>query len=202
MLNAAVRQGLRSLSAMGIACCRTATTAAAIFRDDAGSMRMRRKKLRSVCNEPLTRRSVTDGMAHPSLLAQRPASTALRDPSSEVRLQIALGIGGQKAAALAMPLVVAMEDEKDETVLRELILALGRIGSPDAVQALIKWSQPAGRIFGRKPAALRLAAVEGLRLAGTPAAHGTLDGLADDGDREVRSAARAAVSELGRKRRG
>jgi len=134
--------------------------------------------------------------------AVEPLRRALRDPSSEVRLQIALGIGGQKAAALAMPLVVAMEDEKDETVLRELILALGRIGSPDAVQALIKWSQPAGRIFGRKPAALRLAAVEGLRLAGTPAAHGTLDGLADDGDREVRSAARAAVSELGRKRRG
>ena len=133
--------------------------------------------------------------------AVEPLRRALRDPSGEVRLQVALGIGGQKAAALAMPLVVAMEDEKDETVLRELILALGRIGSPDAVQALIKWSQPAGRIFGRKPAALRLAAVEGLRLAGTPAAHGTLDGLADDGDRDVRTAARAAVSELGRKRR-
>ena len=98
MLNAAVRQGLRSLSAMGIACCRTATTAAAIFRDDAGSMRMRRKKLRSVCKEPLTRRSVTDGMAHPSLLAQRPASTALRDPSSFTDVHLFL-----RAVALALP---------------------------------------------------------------------------------------------------
>jgi len=134
--------------------------------------------------------------------AVEPLRRALHDPSPEVRMQVALGIGGQKSAALAMPLVVAMDEEKDETVLRELILALGRIGSPDAVQALIKCSQPAGRIFGRKSASLRLAAVEGLRLAATPAARGTLDGLADDGDKQVRAAARAAVSELGRKRRG
>ena len=133
--------------------------------------------------------------------AVEPLRRALHDPSPEVRMQVALGIGGQKSAALAMPLVVAMDEEKDETVLRELILALGRIGSPDAVQALIKCSQPAGRIFGRKSASLRLAAVEGLRLAATPAARGTLDGLADDGDKQVRAAARAAVSELGRKRR-
>ena len=134
--------------------------------------------------------------------AVEPLRRALHDPSPEVRMQVALGIGGQKSAALAMPLVVAMDEEKDEAVLRELILALGRIASPDAVQALIKCSQPAGRIFGRKAASLRLAAVEGLRLAATPAARGTLDGLADDGDKQVRAAARAAVSELGRKRRG
>ncbi len=134
--------------------------------------------------------------------AVEPLRRALHDPSPEVRMQVALGIGGQKSAALAMPLVVAMDEEKDEGVLRELILALGRIASPDAVQALIKCSQPAGRIFGRKSASLRLAAVEGLRLAATPAARGTLDGLADDGDKQVRAAARAAVSELGRKRRG
>jgi HEAT repeat protein len=130
-----------------------------------------------------------------------PLHRALRDSAVEVRMQVALGIGGRKSLALAMPLVVAMEEEKDEGVVRELTLALGRIGSPDAVQALIKCVQPAGRIFGRKPTALRLAAVEGLRLAGTPAAYGTLEGLADDGDRQVRAAARAAVAQLGRKPR-
>jgi len=132
--------------------------------------------------------------------AVEPLRRALHDPSPDVRMQVALGIGGQKSAALAMPLVVAMDEEKDEAVLRELILALGRIASPDAVQALIKCSQPAGRIFGRKAASLRLAAVEGLRLAATPAARGTLEGLAEDGDKQVRAAARAAASELGRKR--
>ena len=127
-----------------------------------------------------------------------PLRRALRDESQEVRMQVALGIG-RKSAALAMPLVVAMDEEEDEAVQRELMLALGRIGSPDAVQALIKFVQPAGRIFGRKPAGFRVAAVEALRLAATPAAVGTLQGLAEDGDRQVRNAARAALEELKRK---
>lgn len=130
--------------------------------------------------------------------AAEPLRRALRDRSLEVRMQVALGIGGRKSSALAMPLVVAMEEEKDEAVVRELILALGRIGSPDAVQALIKWAQPAGRIFGRKPLVLRLAAVDALRLAATPAALGTLEGLVDDGDRQIRESAKNAVAELRR----
>jgi HEAT repeat protein len=76
------------------------------------------------------------------------------------------------------------------------LLALGRIGTPDAVQALIKVSQPAGRLFGRRPAALRVAAVEGLRLAATAAAVGTLEGLLGDGDRHVAGAAEDALREL------
>ena len=116
-------------------------------------------------------------------------------------MQVALGIGGRKSSALAMPLVVAMDEETDDAVQRELVLALGRIGSPDAVQALIKFAQPTGRIFGRKPAALRVAAVEALRLAATPAAVGTLQGLSDDGDKQVKTAARAALKELKQKPR-
>jgi len=133
--------------------------------------------------------------------AAEPLRRALRDRSQEVRMQVAVGIGGRKSSALAMPLVVAMEEEKDEAVVRELLLALGRIGSSDAVQALIKWAQPTGRFFGRKPSELRVAAVEALRLAATPAALGTLEGLSDDGDRAVREAASHAVTELKRKSR-
>src|SRR6267378_3646467 len=132
--------------------------------------------------------------------AAEPLRRALRDRSQEVRMQVAVGIGGRKSSALAMPLVVAMEEEKDDAVVRELLLALGRIGSPDAVQALIKWAQPTGRFFGRKPSELRVAAVEALRLAATPAALGTLEGLSDDGDRAVRDAATRGVTELKRKK--
>ncbi len=134
-----------------------------------------------------------------SSAAAEPLRRALRDKSPEVRMQAALGVGGKKSSALAMPLVVAMEEEKDEGVERELILALGRIGSASAVQALIKFAQPGGRLFGRKPAGLRATAVEALRLAATPAAVGTLEGLTDDGDREVRAAAQAALADLKRK---
>jgi HEAT repeat protein len=133
--------------------------------------------------------------------AAEPLRRAFRYRSPEVRIQVALGIGGRKASALAMPLVVALDEEKDEAVGRELILALGRVATPDAVQALIKVAQPAGRFFGRKPAAVRVAAVEALRLAGTPAAVGTLEGLAEDRDKEVRAAVRTALAELTQKPR-
>jgi HEAT repeat protein len=128
--------------------------------------------------------------------AAEPLRRALKDKSPEVRIQAALGVGGRKASALAMPLVVAMGEEEDETVEQELMLALGRIGSPDAVQALIKFAQPGGKLFGRKPAALRVTAVEALRIAATPAAIGTLEGLGADGDKQVRAAAQAALRDL------
>ncbi len=134
-----------------------------------------------------------------SSAAAEPLRRALRDKSPEVRLQAALGVSGRKSSALAMPLVVAMEEEEDEGVERELILALGRIGSTAAVQALIKFAQPGGRLFGRKPAALRATAVEALRLAATPAAIGTLEGLTDDGDKQVRAAAQSALGDVKRR---
>lgn len=128
--------------------------------------------------------------------AVEPLRRALRDPAAGVRLQVALGVGGRKAGALAMPIVVAIDQEQDQDIARELMLALGRIGSPDAVQALIKFAQPGGMIFGRKPTSRRLAAVEALRVAATPAAIGTLQGLSHDSEKDVKSAARAALAEL------
>jgi HEAT repeat protein len=128
--------------------------------------------------------------------AAEPLRRALRDKSPGVRIQAALGVGGRKSSALAMPLVVAMEDEDDPEVERELILALGRIGSADAVQALIKFAQPSGRVFRRKPAGLRIAAVEALRVAATPAAIGMLQGLAEDSDKQIRIAAQEALKDV------
>jgi HEAT repeat protein len=134
-----------------------------------------------------------------SAATAEPLRRALRDKSAEVRMQVAVGIGGRRTTGVVMPLVVALQAEEDETVRRELILALGRIGTPDAVQALIKIAQPSGRLFDRKPAALRLAAVEALRLAGTAPALGTLEGLSGDGDKQVRAAAQAGVAALTKK---
>lgn len=131
--------------------------------------------------------------------AAEPLRRALRDKSPAVRMQAAVGVAGRKSSALAMPLVVAMEEEQDDGVVGELILALGRIASPASVQALIKFAQPGGRLFGRRPSTLRAAAVEALRVAGTPAAIGTLEGLTDDGDKQVRSAAHSALIDLKRR---
>ncbi|HEX4560891.1 MAG TPA: HEAT repeat domain-containing protein, partial [Gemmatimonadales bacterium] len=125
-----------------------------------------------------------------------PLRRALRDPLPEVRTQAALGVGGRRANALAMPLVVALDEEKDLEVSRELILALGRIGSPDAVQALIKLAQTSGGFFNKRPLGLRLAAIEALRLAATPAALGVLQGLLNDSDKQIKAAAQAAAQEI------
>ena len=133
--------------------------------------------------------------------AAEPLRRALRDSSADVRRQAALGVGGRKASALAMPLVVALEEEKEPDVVRELIFALGRIGSPDAVQALIKLAQPSGKLFNRKPSALRVTAVEALRVAGTPAAIGTLQSFASDSDKQVRAAVQQALTELNAKQK-
>ena len=51
-------------------------------------------------------------------------------------------------------------------------------------------------MFGRKPVALRVAAVEALRLAATAPAVGTLEGLQGDAERQVGAAAREALLEL------
>jgi HEAT repeat protein len=77
-------------------------------------------------------------------------------------------------------------------VQRELLLALGRIGTPDAVQALARQAVP-GRLFQRRPVSVRLAAIEGLRLAGSTAAMNALQGLLKDDEGEVRRTVQAIL---------
>lgn len=121
---------------------------------------------------------------------------ALKDSDTETRRLVARSIEGRRAAALAMSLVVAAEEERDPELVGEYYLALGRIGTPDAVQALIKALPPGGRLFRKKPAGPRLAAVQGLRLAGGAAAMQALRTLEKDPDAGVREAAVKAIAEL------
>ena len=95
---------------------------------------------------------------------------------------------------MAMVLVTAAESEEEPDVTAEYYRALGRIGTPDAVQALVEVAQSKGGLLsGRKAVPRRKAAVEGLGLAGTDAAKAALKELAKDKDREVRDAARIAL---------
>jgi len=60
------------------------------------------------------------------------------------------------------------------------------------VQALANASQP-GRLLSRKPTAVRLAAVDGLKLAPPHATIAVLEGLTRDSDKSVAGAARSAL---------
>jgi HEAT repeat protein len=92
-----------------------------------------------------------------------------------------------------MPLLSAAGTEQDPDVLGEYYRALGRIGTPDAVQGLVKAAQDAGGLLSRKPAGPRLAAIEALGLAGGPAAITVLRDLVQSRSGDVRAAAAGAL---------
>jgi HEAT repeat protein len=113
----------------------------------------------------------------------------LNDVEPMVRLQVAQGIDG-----LVMSIAVRLPDEGHADVLREMHLALGRVGSVDAVKTLQAAAAPARGLLSRKPVAVRLAAVEGLALAGGAVAAGVLQDLLSDGDEAVRTAAQRGLA--------
>ncbi len=143
------------------------------------------------------RRSVAGALASigtPS--TTEPLRQAMRDPSPTVRLQAVQGIDGRRGRGLAMTLTVLLDEETHPDITREMLLALGRIGTNEAVQALGRAAAPGRRIFHRKPVALRLAAIEGLRVAGNAAAAALLQPMLSDDDGEVRQAAKKALAQL------
>jgi len=127
----------------------------------------------------------------PEVLA--PLRKLVNDPEPVVRLQAVQGLGSPWARGLAMSLAVRLPEESNVDVLRELHLALGRLATPEAVQALRAAATPGKGLLNRKPVTNRLSAIEGLGLAGGPAAAGALQELLGDDDEAVRVAAAKAL---------
>lgn len=121
---------------------------------------------------------------------------ALGDPAPSVRLAVASGLGPMGPTGVTA-LIAAAEHEADPDVRRAQLHALGRSGTAAAVAALIRAAQPSRGLFVRRPAAARVAAVEGLRLARAPEARQALELLSRDGDREVARAAAEALAAIG-----
>jgi len=145
------------------------------------------------------RRAVAGALAKiGTSIAVEPLRQMLRDPSPQVRLQAVQGLDGTRSRGLAMSLALAAEEETNTDVLRELLLALGRIGTPDAVQALARAAAPGRRLFNRRPLSTRLAAIAGLRVAGSAPAATALQGLLGDDEQGVREAAQEALAGMKR----
>jgi len=124
---------------------------------------------------------------------------AMRDNSPQVRMQAASGMGTRKGLRSAGTLTKALDAEEDQEVQLAIVAALGRLGTTDAVQRLIKAAEPAGGIFKKKPTALRVAAVQALGEARTPAAQNALQHLLDDKDKEVKQAVFRLLMQTGAK---
>lgn len=112
-----------------------------------------------------------------------------------MRLMVTRAVGGKGAEPLTVLLVEATTRDDDEEEQEEACRALGRIGTPAALQALIKMAQPGGRFLRRKVAGPRLAAVEGLKASRSAAAIGTLERLVKDNDPQVRQAVEQALQD-------
>lgn len=114
---------------------------------------------------------------------------ALKDPSPAIRLQVLGSLDGHWGRPLAMSLAALLETEHHPDVVREALRALGRIGTPDALQALQRAATGGHHRLNRRQ---RLQAVEALGLAGPPAA-GILRSLVQSGDREITVSATKAL---------
>lgn len=126
----------------------------------------------------------------------QPLRKALWDQSTMVRLDAVQAIDRETGRGLAMTLSLRLDDEQHPDVQRELYLALGRIGTPDAVQTLVRAAQPKRSVFSRRRTTTRVAAVAGLGEAGGSVAIGTLQELLTDNDRAVQEAARTALAKV------
>ena len=118
---------------------------------------------------------------------------ALRDRAPRIRIEAAAALVGRREANVTALLLGALDDERDEEVTASLLLALGKLGTPEAVARLVATAQPEKGLFRKKAVALRVAAVQGLAEARTPEALQALTDLQDDKDGDVRACATYAL---------
>jgi HEAT repeat protein len=74
-----------------------------------------------------------------------------------------------------------------------ILAALGHQATEEAVTRLVKAAEPDGRLFKRKPTALRVSAVQALAEANTPSAIAALKKFLQDKERDVRDIAARAL---------
>lgn len=127
--------------------------------------------------------------------AAEPLRKLLDDPARAVRLQALGAMSGRRARHMVGAIGELLKKEELGEVQNEALMALGRIGSSDAITALKDWAAPGGRIIGRRPIALRLSAVKALASAGGVATE-ALNALLKDESAEVREAASAALAAM------
>ena len=144
--------------------------------------------------EERVRRSAATALARLGTLRSIQAAEKMAtDPVPEVRVHAMQGLGTVKSPRAVSVLARALDHEPDQEVQAVILAALGRQATDEAVARLTKAAEPDGRLFKRKPTALRIAAVQALVEANTPAALVALRRFANDREREVRVAAARAV---------
>lgn len=121
--------------------------------------------------------------------------SGISDSSPEVRRRAMGAFGQDKATNIsATPLLRVLQTETDPEVEVEILYALGRVASADAVQKLIRLCSQSGA--ADKPASYRIAAIEGLTVARRSAALPILKAMLIDPEPTVRATARNLIESV------
>ncbi len=145
---------------------------------------------------PAVRVAIATALARIGVPALEQLRQILDGDDSSLRLCVARAIGDASLGSLTEPLARLGLRERNPDLRAEFARALGRIGTPDAVATLVRWAMPPRWQFWRRQTGLRVAAIDGLRLAAGQGAVSALRELTGDRDREVRRSAREALEDL------
>ena len=122
----------------------------------------------------------------------------LQAESPKTRAHAAMALASRRDERSTAQLRTVLEDEPDTEVQLALLGALGKIATPAAVEQLIRAAEPKRRLLERKPNAFRIAAIQALAEARTPAALAAIAVLREDKERDVREAAARAYQHASR----
>jgi hypothetical protein len=120
------------------------------------------------------------------------------DSSAAVREEAVSGLSrrrGERTSAITLSR--ALDSEADPQVQFAILAALAKVGTPEAIDRLIKATESDGIFFSKKSVVFRVAAVRALAETRSEAALVALQTLLDDRTPEVREAAAAFVRRKG-----
>jgi hypothetical protein len=149
-------------------------------------------------------------LSHPDARVRRSASAALakldtpgartaleqaaKDMSPDVRMNALLALSNGDARRVVTQILRALPDERDSDAQQTLMLILGRLGTPEAIQYLRNAAEPEKGFFKKRTIQKRLAAISALADASDPDAIETIRAMANDKEPEVRDAAERALT--------
>jgi hypothetical protein len=146
------------------------------------------------------RKAVVEALGHfNSHAVLEPLRQALTDPAPVTRVSAAHALSQRNAAGLALPILVALESEKDPEAWDALVETVARVDTAEAVAGLVSIALDKHPLFRTgRPWSQRVAVVKALRNSGTGSARRGLERLAAEGDGPLRRAAAAALTDVQR----
>jgi HEAT repeat protein len=146
--------------------------------------------------EPRLRGSALEALArYPAQYGTEALREGLAHPSPETRQDAARAIGRRGGGAIAMPLLAAIEAERDHSTWRAMLTALARIEAPEAAAALSTVALRKRGFLSRGGFSLpqRLEVVAVIAASPTRAARQALAKVAREAEGEVGAAARGEL---------